>query len=201
MVMKMIRRGFILLAVIAALASVAGVVAAHRGEAGSASKAAPKSTFSVRQARAFADFPLYDAGSAVEGWPLVAVLHRSDPTATYVSFIYGDCQATDDLGCAPPVEVQVWPACIRNPSLYKSSQPGAPTPENTTARGVPAAFFEGGQRLEIQTGTSTVVVFASTRDDALRVASALRGVNVPVQAAAPLPEPATGALTGTLRCA
>src|SRR5215208_4953535 len=39
---------------------------------------APKSTFSVAQAKAFGDFPLYDAGHSVEGLPLVAELPRWD---------------------------------------------------------------------------------------------------------------------------
>ena len=71
------------------------------------------SFFDVPQALAFHEFPLYDAGDRVDGLPLVAVLRRDD-TADFVSFVYGDCTAGDDEGCAPPAEVQVWPACRRN---------------------------------------------------------------------------------------
>ena len=70
------------------------------------------SFFDVPQALAFHEFPLYDAGDRVDGLPLVAVLGRDD-TADFVSFVYGDCTAGDDEGCAPPAEVQVWPACRR----------------------------------------------------------------------------------------
>ena len=45
--------------------------------------------------------PLYNAGERVDGLPLAAVLRRED-TAEFVSFIYGDCVAGDDAGCAPP---------------------------------------------------------------------------------------------------
>ena len=82
------------------------------------------------------------------------MLRRSD-TADFVSFVYGDCTADDDMGCAPPLEIQVWPACRRHLALYGSS-PLGPTVERTTVRGVPAAVVDGGTRLELQTGRSTV---------------------------------------------
>ena len=195
---EVIRKALILLSVIAAVGATAGFAATHRGSAVSPPDA-PKGNFSIAQAQAFTDFPLYNAGSSLDDMPL-AVFYDTGGFSPSVSFIYGDCQATDDMGCAPPVQVQVWPACIRNPSLYQSSRPGALTPETTSIRGVPAAFFEDGHRLEIQTGTSTVVVFARTRDEVLQVASALRGVNLPVQASDRLPQPAAGALDGKLGC-
>jgi hypothetical protein len=49
--------------------------------------------------------------------------------------------------------------------------------EDTTVRGVPGAFFGNGERLEIQTETTTLVIFASGRGQALRVAASLRGLN------------------------
>ena len=193
----MIRKVLILLSVTAAVGAVAGF-ATRGGSAGAGAPDALKGNFSIAQAQAFTDFPLYNAGSSLDDMPL-AVFYDTGGFSPSVSFIYGDCQATDDMGCAPPVQVQVWPACIRNPSLYESSRPGALTPEPTSVRGVPAAFFDG-HRLEIQTGTSTVVVFARSRDEVLQVASALRGVNLPVQASDRLPQPAAGALDGKLGC-
>jgi len=109
-------------AVIGAAAAALVVLRSGRAEA-SGRPDAPKSTFSVAQAKAFGDFPLYDAGDSVEGLPLVAELRRLGGGTNYVSFIYGDCAALDDYGCAPPVEIQIWPACLRNPSLYAA--PGA----------------------------------------------------------------------------
>jgi hypothetical protein len=67
-------------------------------------------------------------------------------------------------------------------------------------RGVPAATFEDGQRLEIQTGKSTVVIFGDSPEFVRALASALRGLNNGVPAAAALPQPANGALDGTLAC-
>ncbi|MGH3132896.1 MAG: hypothetical protein ACRDNY_03990 [Gaiellaceae bacterium] len=158
-----------------------------------------RSTFSLEQARTFDEFPLYNAGDRVEGLPLVSVLRRND-TASYVSFVYGDCVASDDAGCAPPVEIQVWPACRRNLELYDSAQAGGPLPERVVTRGVPAAFFEEGTRLELQTGRSTVVVFAESRVRALRIAAALRAVNAPVPAGEPLPPPTRGASGDAMGC-
>jgi hypothetical protein len=187
------RKKLVILALVAVVA--AGAIAVLRAARASGhDPSAPKSTFSVEQARGFRGFPLYDAGSSVDGIPLVAVLHN----ASSISFIYGDCVASDDLGCAPPAEVQVWPACVRNISLY-DPQAGPPF-TRSDVRGAPAFAFEDGHRLEIQTGRSTVVVFGVTVDLVTHVAAALRGVNVPVQAGDRLPPPAAGALEGTLAC-
>ena len=160
----------------------------------------PRSTFSLDQAREFSQFPLYYAGESVDGVPLVAVLRRSD-SANYVSFIYGECSASGDMGCAPPGEVQVWPACVRNPARYdRNRSPISPTSVPTSVRGVPAAVFEDGHRLEIQTGAATVVVFGETPSYVTALADALRGVNNPVGPEDGLPMPAAGALEGSLEC-
>jgi hypothetical protein len=144
------------------------------------------------------DFPLFNAGEKVDGLPLVASLRRDD-TAAYASFIYGDCTPGDDEGCAPPAEVQVWPACRRNLGLYELPLAGRPEPQLATVRGVPAAFLEGGLRLELQTSRSTVVVFGDSQARVLQVAAALRPLGA-TASSAPLPAPATGALEETLNC-
>lgn len=192
---KTARFSIVALAVVllAATATLLGM-----GPAGS--DGAPKSTFSLEKARTFANFPVYYAGDSMGDVPLVAVLRRND-SATYVSFIYGECDASSETGCAPPGEVQVWPACRRNPSLYEAPRsPISPVPERTTVRGVPAASFEEGHRLEIQTGVSTVVIFGRSPEFVLELANALRGTNNDVHAGAALPPPDPGALDGSLRC-
>ena len=186
-----------------ALATVAilGIATIGISLAASATDDGPNSTFSLAEAQTFTEFPVYYAGPAVDGVPLVAVLRRDD-SANYVSFIYDECDAKSETGCAPPGEVQVWPACQRNLSLYAGARSSiSPVPESTTVRGAPAAFFENGSRLEIQTGASTVVVFGGSSEWVLRLANALRGVNVGVQAGELLPPPVAGALDGTLECA
>lgn len=166
------------------------------GGSGPASDARPRPGAGSSSTQGPEAFPLYDTGDRVDGLPLVAVLRRQD-TADFISFVYGDCIAGDDAGCAPPVEVQVWPACRRYLSLYDSLS-GVPVPERTTVRGVPAAFPDG-DRLELQTGRSTVVVFGDSRARILRIAAALRPVGERAPRG-PLPPPERGALDGTLDC-
>ena len=62
---------------------------------------------------------------------------------------------------------------------------------------MPAAYYVGGSQLKLQTGTSTVVIFA---DSPQTVAMALRGVNNDVATWDALPRPAAGAMTGDLKC-
>jgi hypothetical protein len=158
-----------------------------------------KSSYSLEQARAFADFPLYNAGTSTAGYPLVAVLHEQAHPVETVSFIYGECLVPEgEGGCAPPVSVQVWPACFRNPSLYRAPPLGPPF-ERTSVRGVPAEVFEDGTRMELHTGKATVVIFGGRRG-VPDIAQALRGVNVPVSAGEVLPPPAAGVMSGELRC-
>lgn len=201
-------------ALLASVAVTVGLVTAALALAGlggaeDPKQAAPRSTFSLEQARAFADHALYYAGTSVDGLPLVAVLRDKAKAAALpdkaaagdvVSFIYGDCIAAADTGCAPPAEVQIWPACVRSLALYDTSMPGTPITDHTTVRGVPAAFLDDGLRLEIHTGRSLVVVFADSQDRVGRIASALRGVNVAIPAEARLPAPVPGAVEGKLRC-
>lgn len=195
------KKSFTVLMVIAAPVVTASLALsfASFGEAQSPPIVLPKSSYSLDQAQIFQDFPVYSAGDSADGIPLTAVLRRSDK-ANYISFVYGDCFASSDSPCAPPAEVQVWPACIRSLALYDPTVPGAPTPEPVTIRGVPAAFFEDGSRLEIHTGRATVVVFSDSRARVLRIASALKGVNVSTPAEVPLPPPAAGAVEGKLAC-
>jgi hypothetical protein len=187
------RAGILLLLAMAMIAALAGgLVWATHSDSAAPSLAPMQSNYSVAEAQKFTKFPIYYAGDSVNGYPLTAVEHDRNPTDT-ISFIYGDCtppmdsEGHYDGGCPPPVEVQVWTACFRNPSL--NGGPGSPTPDNTTVRGVPAAYFERGNRLEIQTGTSTVVIFA---DSPATIADALRGVNNNVTTGVDLPVPAAG---------
>ncbi len=132
---------------------------------------------------------LFNAGDRVDGLALAAVLRRED-TAEFVSFVYGDCVAGDDAGCAPPAEIQIWPVCRRNLGLYDDASDRGALAERISLRGVPALLFDDGTRLELETGSSTVVVFAGTRGRVLRIAAALRTFDETVSPGLPLPQPA-----------
>ena len=173
--------------------------------------APPRGTFSVEEAKEFRPFPVYYLGSSYEGLPLVATLREKgrpvpgEPiAANTVAFVYGDCEPTGDAGCAPPLVVETWPACRRNPSVYTLT-PYSPYPvdEKRKVRGVPAFFYDGHGRLELSTGRVTVVLHsdgdrARGRKFLLRAALALEPVNAP--ASRRLPPPAPGALAGELKC-
>ena len=132
-------------------------------------------------ARTFAAFPLYFAGESFEGQPLIAVERHP----AQVGFLYGTCSIPIDGeavrgGCAPPLAVQVWPECERDPSLY----PFAPD-ERLRTRGLPAAFYEGHRRLELSADGVTLVLFGTGREQLLRGAAALRRLNRNVDVATP----------------
>jgi hypothetical protein len=118
--------------------------------------------FTAEEARQFAGFPLHDLGPRFETLPLVKI-HRVDASAQPyepvreddVTFIYGRCKAQQDTGCLPPLQVQVWNACERNEGSY-----GISPDERLRVRGVDAAFFDQGMRLELYTGRVTIVLFA-----------------------------------------
>ncbi|MGH9893454.1 MAG: hypothetical protein ACREA0_15990 [bacterium] len=87
--------------------------------------------------------------------------------ANYVSYLYGECIAGDDQGCAPPIEVQTWPASERNkatltPAPFETQVSGT----DTTVSGLPATWYEDGKRLEIYRPDATIVVFG---DDSARI--------------------------------
>jgi hypothetical protein len=149
------------------------LLAAALAGCGSREAAAPRGSITLEEARRLDEFPLFYAGERVAGFPLVAIVRRDD-TARYVSFVYGRCEpAPLEGGCAPPVEIQVWPNDARNAGSYGASALGSPAPERTTVRGLPAAHVGDGQ-LEIYASDSTVVVFSASRERGLAVAAALR---------------------------
>jgi len=164
----------------------------------------PKGNFSVAKARSFRGFPVYYPGESVNGYPLTAV--GRDPLGPMrknqesVLFMYGTCKLPPgEGGCSLPVSVSNEPACSRNLGMYGGGF-GGPVPRVTKIRGTTAGSLNGGSQLEIQTGTTTVVIFAFSKRKALSVARNLRGVNVPVSVSDPLPLPAAGALEGKVPC-
>ena len=189
-----------------ALVLAAGVLAAAMlGYLGGSTTVHPNSNFSVAKAREFRDFPVFYAGQEVNGQELTATNH--EPLGAMrknqwsVEFSYGTCDVGpgfDPGGCSLPVSISNEPACSRNLAMYGGAL--AAKPHMARVRGTTAAFFEGGSRLEIQTGTTTVVIFAFSKRSALAVAENLRGLNVPVSAGDRLPPPAPGAVEGTLPC-
>ena len=124
---------------------------------------------------------LYFVGEQFEELPLTAIIDRG----SRVTFVYGDCEIPfgTDGGCAPPLEVQVWPIERRPPGAISDML----SCRLVTVRGAVGAFY--GSDLDLYVGDLTVVVFADSRQRALRAAAALRPVTAASAAAGPLPAP------------
>jgi hypothetical protein len=166
------------------------------------------------QARAFNGFPVYYAGEKVGGLPLTSVsrepvtappetsdgkkIRRAKGVSSF-KFTYGSCTISGGMegSCSLPLSLQIYPACARNLGLYENRF--SPTPRKARVRGAPAAYFEGGYRLEIQTGPTTIVIFGN-RTRMKAAVAALEGLNVSVAPGDALPPPAPGALDGSLPC-
>ena len=167
------------------------------------------------------NFVAYSVGSSFEGLPVTGLVrdcelpYPGEPgRANHVTYIYGDCVVVEpatDGGCAPPLEVQTWPACERNLAEYHD--PAFPEEyTRTEVRGVPAASFEGGTRFELFAGGSTIVIFGTDPAQVRRAADSVvadpsgRPPTVPAtsptaeEIARPLPDPLPGAMTGGLSC-
>jgi hypothetical protein len=154
-----------------------------------------KGNSSLVEAKAFSGYPLYYPGLEIGGYPLAAVDRQVGPGAVpdeggvdRVSFVYGSCQIRADRdggSCTAPLELQIWPGCLRNPSAYPRLSPQ----ESLVIRGAPAYLYENGTRLEVTTGRVTAVFFGGSRDLLLQAAQSLRGVNVSLTKTGELPDP------------
>lgn len=153
----------------------------------------------LRRARAFRGYPLYWAGERTADLYLAEI--SAQPSrgpggmATTYTFFYRNCRlAHEGSGCAG-FQLQHWPACARVPADVDLPNDGT-----VRIRGVDGVFFAGGSQLEIVTGKTTLVIFASGRAAALRAARTLRGLNVRVGARDAFPKPAPGVLLRGNRC-
>lgn len=139
----------------------------------------------------------YDLGSSFQGLSVASreeLCNQPPPTGSsvasgptksvgYASVIYGECSSASGDGCSPPLEVESWPECARTPNSYVSSESnseegGADLDPNATvslssAPQTPAASFENGTRIEVYTGTTTIVVVANEPSLASAAANAL----------------------------
>jgi hypothetical protein len=151
----------------------------------------------------FRAFRLYALGCGWRGHPLSNVEYTNVPIGwpphrrrrlTSVEFRYG---SRPERGGSYPLGILIWPACQQNRA--RITLPG----EDTTVRGVPAAWYAGRGQLVLYSGKETVILFrgAGVSAGQLRqAAEALAGVNNSVGSGQPLPEPVPGALAGRLRC-
>ncbi|HEY7950231.1 MAG TPA: hypothetical protein VID51_05285 [Solirubrobacterales bacterium] len=161
----------------------------------------------LADAQAFDAYHLYYSGPEVAGLSLDAVVQgwatnrharEQGRRRIYWTFIYGDCTPPPrEGGCAPPLEVQVWSACVRSVSPIKVRKHRLYEFRGAKATG-------GGGRyevspMEIFTGRTTIIVFGSEKSLIKTAARELREVHQ-AQAAPRLSPPARGFLQQKLPC-
>jgi hypothetical protein len=134
---------------------------------------------------------LYYVGETFEGLPLTDI----SAAGPQVTFFYGDCEPPpDEGGCAPPLEVQIWPIERRPPGAISSMIEC----RKVAVRGASGAFY--GSDLDLYVGDQTVVVFADSQPRALRAAEALRPVDADRASDQDLAAPAIDAEGPLARC-
>lgn len=171
------------------------------------------------------NFPSFSLGEEHQGIELATVqrlcMTPSGSPKTirpnFINYLYGECEQTPDEngfvdgGCAPPLQVQSYPACERSLADYRLDADEAyPQGKRVTLPGgAVRVSFDGGTRVETYTGQSTVVVFG---DDPKLVAGAADALVLDQQAnevGEPVPsnktsnqfsQPSAGSLAGELRC-
>ena len=149
----------------------------------------PKSDFTLGEVRNRPGPTPYFVGEQFEELPLTAI----DGKVGKLTFIYGDCDASGDGGCAPPLQVQIWPIERRPPGIIDREC------RRVSVRGVPGAFY--GADLDLYVGAHTVSIFADSQARALRAATALRPVDSGSATTADLPAPKVDAGPGMAECA
>lgn len=168
------------------------------------------------------NFETFSAGSEVAGLPLTGVSRRCDTASlsdespsNRITYMYGNCDISEsDTGCAPPLQVQTWPACMRNQAGYSFEGKPLPyrdLPSHGGARVVEFDFMLE-RRIEVYTTDSTIVIFAVDPELARKAVellipqeigkppvtsrSELQGENPPRGLGAP----SDGAIEGELQC-
>lgn len=130
------------------------------------------------------NFEVYSAGPAVAGVPMTAAIRRCDAgaladeaTSNYLAYLYGDCQAQADSSCLPPLQIRSYPACQRSYAEYSFEGKPLPYTELPPIDGakVYEIEFMVDHRIEVYTGTSTIVISAADWALAEEALDLLRG--------------------------
>ena len=166
------------------------------------------------------NFEVFSAGQAPAGMPLTDTSRRCDIDVpargwpnNYVHYSYGNCEIPEGAtGCAPPLQIQTWPACQRARDEYTFE--GKPLPFRLLPKYGGAEVVEftfPAERIEVYTKSATIVIFAKSRNLARRAVRLLRpqeegkppATNAEALGGVPpegLPPPSDGSTEGDLPC-
>jgi hypothetical protein len=161
---------------------IAAVFAIAGGESAGLQSPPPRGNFDVERAAQFDEFDVYFADRSFAELTLTAVVRRRDRRTRGAGrrqlrlVRLRRLRADRRHGVLPPLEIQNAPVCGRNPSLYRLSPDGRALPsERSTVRGAPARLYDHGNRPEIYTVRTTIVLFGHPALTA-RAAQELRNV-------------------------
>jgi hypothetical protein len=148
---------------------------------------APLAAGPLAEAQTFPFFRVYWVGPRFGSAPLAA----ADGLRNYISsagdsVYYGNCASgkggLGGNGCALPLQVTTT-VYTRHANALLGAQ------RNVLLRGVPAVIYEGGNSIELYTGRLAIDVYSENLAAGLGAVRALRPLNAPGSAGAPLPPP------------
>jgi hypothetical protein len=149
---------------------------------------APIATGELAEAQTFPYYPVYWAGPRFGAYPLAATDGRKNYSlAVGDSVYYGECvagksSALGESGCQLPLQIAT--------AIYTmGTDSGLGPHRNALLRGVPAAIYDGGRSIQLYSGRLTIDVSSDSLAEALAAVRALRPLNAPGSASAPLPAP------------
>ncbi len=146
-------------------------------------------------ARKSEELPLYWVGEEFEGLELAHVATGG----TAATFIYGTCEITGDHGCAPPLQIQIFPLCFHLDVATANDRW-----ERRTIRGAPVGMLDSAPLMF--TERTQIKIYrgqGSNPGMALRALRALRSLNdvqPRIGRVGPIPAPPPGVLDGTAPC-
>lgn len=130
------------------------------------------------------NFETFSAGPAPAGLPLTGTTRRCDKTTiagqwdtNYVNYSYGNCKIPrGQTGCSVPLSIQTWPVCQRTMADYEFE--GKPLPFRELPNFGDAKVIEYAfgieRRIEVYTGSATIVIFANSQNLARRAVGWLK---------------------------
>lgn len=172
-------------------------------------------------ARQPVNFEIFSAGGEVNGIPLNQLVRRCEESvpadelpANYTSYVYGHCEVpAGSIDCEPPLEIQSFPACQRSLADYTFEGKPLPYTELPSIDGarVVEIDFQFDQRIEVYTGSTTIVIYAANPALAQAALASLRSQQAgetPVTSPSALEKespgglgpPVKGATEGELSC-
>jgi hypothetical protein len=140
----------------------------------------------LSRARDFRAYSLYYLGDSFEGEKLTLA-----PKRYTNSFIYGDCEAESDAGCAPPIELQFKSICDLNPLYVRTNgRRDFAIPRGSGYFEIRGALAQTVDGTLLYTGRTTIKIYTDEEHSVRDIVASLRPVTGPANLGRDLPPPA-----------